>query len=69
MSKIYTQLIVDLNSYYFENDSSGTITRDEVEKYQRLKNSSDMEQKLWLMEQVMEGNIRIVNFYEEASDV
>ena len=69
MSKIYTQLIVDLNSYYFENDSSGTITRDEVEKYQRLKNSSDMEQKLWLMKQVVEGNIEIVNFYEEASDV
>ena len=54
-------MIVDINSYYFEED--------EVEKYQRLKNSSDMEQKLWLMEQVMEGNIRIVNFYEEASDV
>ena len=68
MSKIYTQLIVDLNSYYFENDSSGTITRDEVEKYQRLKNSSDIEQKLWLMKQVMEGNIRIVNFHEEWDD-
>ena len=68
MSKIYTQLIADLNSYYFENDSSGTITRDEVEKYQRLKNSSDIEQKLWLMKQVMEGNIRIVNFHEEWDD-
>ena len=60
MSKIYKQMIVDINSYYFEED--------EVEKYQRLKNSSGIEQKLWLMKQVMEGNIEIVNFYEEASD-
>lgn len=60
MSKKYTQMIVDINSYYFEED--------EVEKYQRLKNSSYAEQKLWLMKQVVEGNIEIVNFYEEASD-
>tara|TARA_R100001079_G_C4390906_1_gene127185 strand:+ start:565 stop:759 length:195 start_codon:yes stop_codon:yes gene_type:complete len=63
MSKIYKQMIVDLNSYYFEED--------EVEKYQRLKNSSFAEQKLWIIKQVMEGNIEIVDFQEyeeEASD-
>ena len=63
MSKIYKQMIVDLNSYYFEED--------EVEKYQRLKNSSFAEQKLWIIKQVMEGNIEIVDFQEyeeEESD-
>ena len=60
MSKIYKQMIVDINSYYFEED--------EVEKYQRLKNSSGIEQKLWLMKQVVEGNIGIADFIEEESD-
>ena len=56
MSKIYKQMIVDLNSYYFEED--------EVEAYQRLKNSNRAEQKLWLIKQVVEGNIEIVDFQE-----
>ena len=63
MSKIYEQLIVDISSYYFEADQE-----DQVEKYLRLKNSSYAEQKLWLLEQVMEGNVEIVDFYEEFKD-
>ena len=52
--------IVDLESYHFEEH--------EVEEYQKLKNSSDTEQKLWIIKQVVKGNIGIADFIEEEED-
>ena len=53
--------IVDLESYYFEED--------EVEEYQRLKNSSHTEQKLWIIKKVISGGIGIVHFEEEDDEI
>jgi hypothetical protein len=56
MSKKY--YMVDVESYIFGDE----------EAYQRLKNSNRAEQKLWLIKQVVEGNIGIADFIEEESD-
>ena len=52
--------IVDLESYHFEEH--------EVEEYQKLKNSSDTEQKLWIIKKVMKGEIGILEFYDHTDD-
>ena len=65
MSKKY--YMVDIESYIFDGVFEGEDYVPE-EAYQRLKNSNRAEQKLWLIKQVVEENIGIADFIEEASD-
>ena len=57
-----------MSKKYYMGDVESYIFGDE-EAYQRLKIVSRAEQKLWLIKQVVEGNIGIADFIEEVSDV
>ena len=50
--------IADLSSYYFSSE----------EEYERVRNLSSDELKLWLIKKVLEDDIEVVLFFQEECD-